>query len=109
MTNADFRSHDHCIWAPKDLYWKGSKENSLTLKETLINNFSDGRRYKDLGINITNLSPDLIKDIVLEMHKRLSGEWEISKQEELNQEKFIKIISACQKKRKCMDFSTPKP
>ena len=108
MTNADFRSHDHCIWAPKDLYWKGSKENSLTLKETLINNFSDGRRYEDLGINITNLSPDLIKDIVLEMHKRLSGEWEISKQEELNQEKFIKIISAWPEKEKMHGFFHPK-
>ena len=42
------------------------------------------------------------------MHKRLSDEWEISKQEELNQEKFIKIISAWPEKEKMHGFFHPK-
>ena len=45
---------------------------------------------------------------MLEIHKRLSGEWEISKQEELNQEKFIKIISTWPEKEKMHGFFHPK-
>ena len=93
MTNDDFRSHDHCIWAPKNLMWE-SEGKLLTLKETLHNNFYASAMYKEEGIKIIDLSSEQIKEIVLEMERRLTGNWRTTEKEELDQSKFIKIIAS---------------
>ena len=93
MTNDDFRSHDHCIWAPKNLMWK-SEEKLLTLKETLHNNFYASEIYKEKGIKIIDLSSEQIKEIVLEMERRLTGNWRTTEKEELDQRKFINIFTS---------------
>jgi len=98
MTNADFRSHDHCIWASKNLMWESQAGNLLTLKETLLNNFRKSEEYKEKGIKIIDLSSEQIREIVLEMESRLTGNWRATEEEELNQSKFIKIISSWKSK-----------
>jgi putative glycosyltransferase (TIGR04372 family) len=98
MTNADFRSHDHCIWASKNLMWESQAGNLLTLKETLLNNFRNSEEYKEKGIKIIDLSSEQIREIVLEMESRLTGNWRATEEEELNQSKFIKIISSWKSK-----------
>ena len=107
MTNAEFRSYDHCIWAPKNLMWESKAGNLLTLKETLLNNFHDGELYKENGIKIINLSSEQIKEVVLEMESRLTGSWKVTKEEELNQSKLIKIISSEKSKEKMHGFFHP--
>ena len=107
MTNADFRSHDHCIWASKNLMWESQAGNLLTLKETLLNNFRKSEEYKEKGIKIIDLSSEQIREIVLEMESRLTGSWKVTKEEELNQSKLIKIISSQKSKEKMHGFFHP--
>jgi putative glycosyltransferase (TIGR04372 family) len=107
MTNDDFRSYSHCIWAPKNLMWESKTGNLLTLKETLLNNFHHGELYKEKGIKIIDLSSEQIKEVVLEMESRLTGSWKVTEEEELNQSKLIKIISSWKSKEKMHGFIHP--
>ena len=107
MTNDDFRSYGHCIWAPKNLMWESKTGNLLTLKETLLNNFHHGELYKEKGIKIIDLSSEQIKEVVLEMESRLTGSWKVTEEEELNQSKLIKIISSWKSKEKMHGFIHP--
>ena len=107
MTNADFRSHDHCIWAPKNLVWESKEGSLLTLKETLIHNLHHSEKYKEKGIKVIDLSSKQIKEIIIEMEMRLSGNWNKTKEEEVNQRKFIKIISSWPNKEKLHGFIHP--
>ena len=74
--------------------WESQAGNLLTLKETLLNNFRKSEEYKEKGIKIIDLSSEQIREIVLEMESRLTGNWRVTEEEELNQSKFIKIISS---------------
>ena len=107
MTNADFRSHDHCIWAPKNLVWESKEGSLLTLKETLIHNLHHSEKYKEKGIKVIDLSSKQIREIIIEMEMRLSGNWNKTKEEEVNQRKFIKIISSWPNKGKLHGFIHP--
>ena len=71
-----------------------SEEKLLTLKETLHNNFHASEMYKEKGLKIIDLSSEQIKEIVLEMERRLTGNWRVTEKEELDQSKFIKIITS---------------
>ena len=88
MTNDDFRGFSHCIWAPKNLMWK-SEEKLLTLKETLHNNFYATEMYKEKGIKIIDLSSEQIKEIVLEMERRLKGNWRATEKPKIKEDIFI--------------------
>ena len=94
MNNNHFTSYHHCIWAPKNLVREPKVGNLLTLKETITNSFFNGKEYEEKGIKIIDLSSEQIKEIVLEMEMRLSGNWRVTEEEELNQRQFIKIISS---------------
>ena len=91
LTNAEFRSYDHCIWMPKNMMWE-SKGKLLTLKETLHNSFPSSEMYKKKSIKIIDLTSEQITEVVLEMESRLTGKWRVTEKEELNQSKFMKII-----------------
>ena len=94
IPNYSFNSYAHCIWAPKNLMWESKVDNFLTLRETLLNDFSHREEYKEKGIKIIDLSSEQIKEIVLEMEMRLTGNWRVTKEEELKQRQFIKMISS---------------
>lgn len=94
IPNYLFQSYVHCIWAPKNLMCKSKAGKFLTLKETLPIDFLNSEEYKEKGIKIIDLSPEQIKEIVLEMEMRLRGNWRVTEEEELKQRKFVKIISS---------------
>jgi len=86
-----FASYDHSIWASKRLYWKGTNK-LLTLKEYLDNSFQSSRQYHDHSVDIVNMSDIEIKDTVVEMEERLTGNWISTKEDEMLQAEFQKIF-----------------
>ena len=84
--------------------WK-SEEKLLTLKETLRNNFYASEVYKEQVIKIIYLSSEQIKEVVLEMERRLTDNWRVTEKEELDQSKFIKIITSFDRTENILGFA----
>ncbi len=86
---ADIMSYTEVITYPKRLRYKNDK-NYFTLDQCLRNNFYNTKHYEEHDIEIIDLSEDEIKEAIIEMHERFSGNYRESKKEEDLQKKFWK-------------------
>ena len=92
------KSWTESITVPKHLFWKEPINTHLTIEE-YFGLYSNGRislsaeDYANLGVQIVDLTPDEIKEAVLEMESRLSGSWIMEREDVLLQKRFWDIFS----------------
>jgi len=98
--------HDNLL-SFKKLFWRETKKR-LTLQECLDNHFLDTKKYVEKGIEIVNLKPNEIKDIVLEMEMRVKNEWEDTLVDIESQKKFIKVFKKSEAFNELHRFLHPK-
>ena len=87
-----FFSWSDALHVPKKLYWQ--KSGALLLcREYLEHGYFNDHQYKDVGINIVDLTSAEIKAAVKERWKKLEGVWVESNDEIEMKECFLKIAS----------------
>lgn len=85
-----FCSHPGSLFVPKKL-WLKEESRFLTFKEILnssIGRFLESSKYKKLGIEIIENTPEEIKDLAMEMDQRLKGFWQATEEDEELQKRF---------------------
>jgi putative glycosyltransferase (TIGR04372 family) len=76
-------------------YWKRDENRFMTFKEIFESGadaFWLSSEYQSLGIDHIESTPEEISDAVLEMEKRLSGNWKSTDEDERLQKEFWKIF-----------------
>lgn len=81
------------IWVPKNLRWK-KNGNNLSLNEYYSNSYLHTRDYDEANIEIEELSPQELKDAVLECESRTVGQWIESGKSKALQKKTWEIAKA---------------
>ena len=88
-----FTTWCYCLCTPKHLIWRETGQH-LSLEQHLEHNYLHSSSYEKAEIDIVDLSPDEIKEAVLEMEKRLAGEWIENFDDAELQMQFWKIFKA---------------
>ena len=84
-------TYEHSIEVPKELFWK-TNQIKLTLSEYLKYNFGRTQEFENAGIIFKELNSEDIIDCVIEMEKRLKGEWKESEEDIELQNQFFSIF-----------------
>ena len=95
---AYFWSYARTLTVPKNLLWTKSRQ-PLSILEHLSNSFLFQDQYKDLGIDIVDLTPEEITGAFREFWGRCIGTWQENLLDDQRQEKLwdtITASSACQ-------------
>jgi len=85
-----FTWNSNIISIPKK-YWLKGKKRYMTFKEIFdcgAGRFLHTEQYEQLGIELSENSPDEILAVSIEMHERLNGTWEITEEDEVLQKRF---------------------
>ena len=89
----DYVSIVNNITAFKKLVWKGANQY-LSLEEMLEHSYGDSDSYAKKGIAILDLTSDEIKDVVIDLAERISGNWVEGSLDKELQDQFWKILRA---------------
>lgn len=84
---AQFWSYARALTVPKNLVWTKSKQ-PLSILEHLSNSFLYQDKYKDLGIDIVDLTPEEITQAFQEFWGRYIGTWQDEPLDSQRQEVF---------------------
>lgn len=91
LPTLDIVTYDHCLMVPKHLLWNDSRK-PLTLSEHLTHSYGESEKYVKNKILVRNLSPDEIKQAVLELELKLTGAWQVTEEDMKRQIRFWKIF-----------------
>ena len=86
-------TYDHVISSPKHLFWENTNTR-LTLFEHLDNSYFRTKNYESANIKIVDLTPEEIREAVLEMELKLSGKWQDSFEDRRLQDRFWKLFKS---------------
>ena len=88
------------FWQPGHLFipkkhWLCGERRFMTFQEILesgAGRFLDGKQFKERGIELIENTPEEIRDLVIEMDKRLGLEWESNEEDDELQKQFWSLF-----------------